>query len=392
MSHKELTPRAKKVIEFAVQAAREMSHNYIGTEHLLMGCLREPVGIAGEVLRGLGVTEVQFVHEFRKLVGHPVLESPEQRKDMVVPKKITGEWPNVDLEAFGTISSQEELVAAGKQVAYDMQKHIEAEWKIKAEKEEVDLNRQVKECGLFIRRRMAEMQVSLQAEVHTKFPEIAPWIDWMGPAPQKPPIGNELKVSPEEVEKIINELKTGQITKLPKSPSAAPPGLKITPVGWVTLSQSEREYILDNWKPGDDVLVSESSKPWICKGCVRYFPYDEPKHKVGIGGEFCSRCSDALRKAEPYAELNTLSWMNETLGAATPALPKERVGDGPTIKGFDYHPPADGNLYTPSPPFQLKEEKPRVVEICCSKCDKMFEIDADKPQAVPPMCYSCRSR
>ena len=51
-----LTPRAKKVIELAVDEARQMSHQYIGTEHLLIGLLREGEGVAAGVLESLGVT------------------------------------------------------------------------------------------------------------------------------------------------------------------------------------------------------------------------------------------------------------------------------------------------------------------------------------------------
>ena len=51
-----LTPRAKKVIELAVDEARRLSHNYIGTEHLLIGLMREGEGVAAGVLESLGVT------------------------------------------------------------------------------------------------------------------------------------------------------------------------------------------------------------------------------------------------------------------------------------------------------------------------------------------------
>ncbi|MGI9059432.1 MAG: Clp protease N-terminal domain-containing protein [Ktedonobacteraceae bacterium] len=50
-----LTPRAKKVIELAVDEARHMHHRYIGTEHLLLGMIREGEGIAAGVLESLGV-------------------------------------------------------------------------------------------------------------------------------------------------------------------------------------------------------------------------------------------------------------------------------------------------------------------------------------------------
>src|SRR5713101_3611151 len=50
-----LTPRAKKVIELAVDEARRLDHHYIGTEHLLLGLVREGEGIASGVLESLGV-------------------------------------------------------------------------------------------------------------------------------------------------------------------------------------------------------------------------------------------------------------------------------------------------------------------------------------------------
>jgi ATP-dependent Clp protease ATP-binding subunit ClpC len=50
------TPRAKKVIELAVDEARRLGHHYIGTEHLLLGMIREGEGIAAGVLESLGVS------------------------------------------------------------------------------------------------------------------------------------------------------------------------------------------------------------------------------------------------------------------------------------------------------------------------------------------------
>ena len=55
MSEIGLTPRAKKVIELAVDEARRLNHHYIGTEHLLLGLVREGEGIAAGVLESLGV-------------------------------------------------------------------------------------------------------------------------------------------------------------------------------------------------------------------------------------------------------------------------------------------------------------------------------------------------
>jgi ATP-dependent Clp protease ATP-binding subunit ClpC len=51
-----LTPRAKKVIELSVEEARRLNHNHIGTEHLLLGLVREGGGIGAGVLEQFGVT------------------------------------------------------------------------------------------------------------------------------------------------------------------------------------------------------------------------------------------------------------------------------------------------------------------------------------------------
>src|SRR5262249_54961267 len=49
------TPRAKKAIEYAIEEARNFKHNYVGTEHLLLGLLREEEGVAAQVLMNLGL-------------------------------------------------------------------------------------------------------------------------------------------------------------------------------------------------------------------------------------------------------------------------------------------------------------------------------------------------
>ena len=50
------TPRAKTVLEYALQEAHTVKHNYVGSEHLLLGLLREQDGIAAHVLTNLGIT------------------------------------------------------------------------------------------------------------------------------------------------------------------------------------------------------------------------------------------------------------------------------------------------------------------------------------------------
>ncbi|MEX2571408.1 MAG: ATP-dependent Clp protease ATP-binding subunit [Gemmatimonadota bacterium] len=63
------TSRAKKVLEFAMAEARELNHSYVGTEHLLLGLLREEKGIAAEVLNQLGVSLEEARRQTLKLLG-----------------------------------------------------------------------------------------------------------------------------------------------------------------------------------------------------------------------------------------------------------------------------------------------------------------------------------
>ncbi len=63
-----LTPRAKKVIELAIDEARRMNHHYIGTEHLLLGLIREGEGVAVDVLESLGLKLEQVRKETLKML------------------------------------------------------------------------------------------------------------------------------------------------------------------------------------------------------------------------------------------------------------------------------------------------------------------------------------
>jgi len=63
------TPQAKKVLEYAISEARSMGHNYIGTEHLLLGLVREGEGIASLVLRDVGVTVAAAKAQAQDLLG-----------------------------------------------------------------------------------------------------------------------------------------------------------------------------------------------------------------------------------------------------------------------------------------------------------------------------------
>src|SRR5262245_36360548 len=69
------TSRAKKVLELAMSEARELNHSYVGTEHLLLGLLREEKGIAAQVLTDAGVNLEQARAETLRLLGSDVMPS-----------------------------------------------------------------------------------------------------------------------------------------------------------------------------------------------------------------------------------------------------------------------------------------------------------------------------
>jgi ATP-dependent Clp protease ATP-binding subunit ClpC len=64
------TPRAKKVLEYTMEEAGNLNHNYVGTEHILLGLLREEEGVAAQVLMNLGVKPEFIRSEVLSLLGH----------------------------------------------------------------------------------------------------------------------------------------------------------------------------------------------------------------------------------------------------------------------------------------------------------------------------------
>ena len=72
------TPRAKKVIEYSMEEARNLNHNYVGTEHILLGLLRENEGVAAQVLMNLGLKLEEVREEVLNLLGHVEGESSER--------------------------------------------------------------------------------------------------------------------------------------------------------------------------------------------------------------------------------------------------------------------------------------------------------------------------
>jgi ATP-dependent Clp protease ATP-binding subunit ClpC len=113
MSKLPQTPRAKKVIEYSIEEARNLNHNYVGTEHLLLGLLREEDGVAAQVLMNLGLNLQDVRDEVMIILGHDV----EQRDDR-------GEEPVSSAEEPGTILDQlpENLLQLCKEYVAQLEK------------------------------------------------------------------------------------------------------------------------------------------------------------------------------------------------------------------------------------------------------------------------------
>jgi len=69
--HIPFTPRAKKVLELSLREALQLGHNYIGTEHILLGVIREGEGVAAQVLQKMGAILPLVRSEVMKLLGEP---------------------------------------------------------------------------------------------------------------------------------------------------------------------------------------------------------------------------------------------------------------------------------------------------------------------------------
>src|SRR5881396_3515532 len=85
------TDRARRVVVLAQEEARMLSHNYIGTEHLLLGLLREGEGVAAKALESLGISLEAVRAQVEELIGHgrstpagPIPFTPRAKKALAL--------------------------------------------------------------------------------------------------------------------------------------------------------------------------------------------------------------------------------------------------------------------------------------------------------------------
>ena len=104
------TSRAKKSLEFAMTEARELDHSYVGTEHLLLGLMREERGVAAQVLTSFGITVAGVRAETLRLLG---TEVPETSVD-VAPKKRRDDTPDTEAAITLVIEHRDGRIEAKK--------------------------------------------------------------------------------------------------------------------------------------------------------------------------------------------------------------------------------------------------------------------------------------
>ena len=108
-----LTPRAKRVIELAIDEARHLSHNYIGTEHLLLGLLREVGGVAAAVLDNFGITLERARTEITHILSEGV---PRSRFSRTTSRTPALDQLGIDLTAAARAGKLDPVIGRVKEI------------------------------------------------------------------------------------------------------------------------------------------------------------------------------------------------------------------------------------------------------------------------------------
>ena len=108
-----LTPRAKQVIELAIDEARQLGHNYIGTEHLLLGLLREGEGVAAGVLDSFGITLERARAETTRILSQGTSRTKLARSTSRTPAL---DQLGVDLTAASRAGKLDPVIGRGKEI------------------------------------------------------------------------------------------------------------------------------------------------------------------------------------------------------------------------------------------------------------------------------------
>src|SRR5215217_5420754 len=111
-----LTPRAKRVIELAIDEARRLGHNYIGTEHLLLGLVREGEGIAAGVLESLGVNLDKVRHEVIRVLSQSSSAGPSAQETKRASKTPTVDQLGINLTELARAGKLDPVIGRDKEI------------------------------------------------------------------------------------------------------------------------------------------------------------------------------------------------------------------------------------------------------------------------------------
>ncbi len=111
-----LTPRAKKVIELAVDEARRLGHHYIGTEHLLLGLVREGEGIAAGVLESLGVSLDKVRAEVTRILSQGMPQGAAQGGARAATRTPTVDQLGIDLTAAARAGKLDPVIGRDSEI------------------------------------------------------------------------------------------------------------------------------------------------------------------------------------------------------------------------------------------------------------------------------------
>ena len=111
-----LTPRAKKVVELAVDEARRMNHAYIGTEHLLIGLLREGEGVAAGVLESLNITLDKVRSETHRLLSQQTSTTSAGSGARTTTRTPTLDQLGIDLTSAARANKLDPVIGRSKEI------------------------------------------------------------------------------------------------------------------------------------------------------------------------------------------------------------------------------------------------------------------------------------
>ena len=170
--HLPQTPRAKKAIEYAIDEARELKHDYVGTEHLLFGLVREDEGVASQVLMNLGLTlkgvrhEVLSIHRSTSANSSATTSLKDIRQEMLGVLASSQYWEEKEKPSEDLKTEIQHLPEPARKIVEEFGRQIDV---IEEEKEEAVTAQDFEKGGAL--RDLADKLKKLRADFIRQWPK-----------------------------------------------------------------------------------------------------------------------------------------------------------------------------------------------------------------------------